>query len=139
MGSPGHWQEAEWPLVYWTAGGHDTTDMQNVAAFLERFAAYLGRHERFAVVFDMRGIAMPPPAARKAMAAFQDKHASDFRDYLVADANIVDSALVRGLVVAINWLSPPPHPQRFFTDRDDAIAWARRQLQTVSSPSQGSV
>lgn len=38
------------------------------------------------------------------------------------------NAMTRGILTAVQWLSPPTYPMKVFTSSAEAEAWARRQL-----------
>ncbi|WP_437540130.1 hypothetical protein WME79_04065 [Sorangium sp. So ce726] len=50
------------------------------------------------------------------------------RMYNAGQAYVLSSALARGALTAIRWLSPPAFPQAVFEHPGPAIVWARRSL-----------
>lgn len=47
---------------------------------------------------------------------------------LRGEATVLESALVRGGLTAIYWLSPPGYPWKIFGDMSEALHWAQAQL-----------
>ncbi|MEN9581926.1 MAG: hypothetical protein RJA70_4935, partial [Pseudomonadota bacterium] len=43
-------------------------------------------------------------------------------------ALVVPSAIARGIVTAVFWMTPPKFPHQAFAHRADALEWARNQL-----------
>lgn len=48
--------------------------------------------------------------------------------YTVGVAAIVPNPLMRGLVTAVYWITPPKFPNRVFARMDDGVAWLHEQL-----------
>jgi hypothetical protein len=119
--------ESDWPLlvIRWPRGVIVDAD---VDAFLRVSTEHLARRERFASFHDgVRATALDSRQRRR-MADHVTTHRKELAEWHVAAAIFADSAVVRGIVTAINWLSPPPFPQRQFAVRADAEAWLRQML-----------
>ena len=77
------------------------------------FEALIERAERYALLIDAMGVQRWPGAkARARLGDWQSAHRSQLEQLNVCSAVAVPSALVRGALTAINWVAPPPAPQR---------------------------
>jgi hypothetical protein len=65
---------------------------------------------------------------RARMSEHTNLHRELLARWMVAAAIVSPSAMVRGIVTAVNWLSPPPFPQRQFAMRSEAEAWVQGML-----------
>lgn len=97
-------------------------DLDGFYADLDRL---LARRETFATVQDLSGASPLDPKRRKRFAQFLAERAEVIKHYLVCNAIVVDSALTRGFVTAILWVTPSPVPYKVFATRADAIAWCK--------------
>ena len=82
------------------------------------------RKQPFVVIHDARRAARPTPKQRAFAATQQKRDAEGSRRYLRGTALVVTNALVAGVVTAINWITPPPYPQKIFSSLADAEKWA---------------
>jgi hypothetical protein len=55
--------------------------------------------------------------------------------YCAGTAIVLSSSIIRGVVTAIYWLTPPVYPYTLCSTDDEARAWATKQLQTWTGPS----
>lgn len=83
---------------------------------------------------DLSNITTASPVQRKVFA----DHVKSFEPfdvkYTAGVAAIVPNALMRGLVTAVYWLTPPKFPNRVFSRRSDGISWLMERLELHSSP-----
>jgi hypothetical protein len=79
-------------------------------------------------VVDLSHIRKATATQRRAFA----EHLKRFEEHDVkwngGSAIIVTSPWLRGLVTAVFWISPPKFPNQTFSNRADALQWARKQL-----------
>lgn len=118
----------DWPVVILTlrTGSLSPASTDVLSAFTSELFS-LG--ERFGLVFDFQALdTMPDATVRRRVADFQKENSASFGRYVVADASVINSPIARGLLTAISWLSSPTHPERYFSERADAIAWVREML-----------
>src|SRR5262249_49949625 len=127
--------DSRWPLVviHWHPGAITDDD---VAWFLETSRVHLARRERFASLHDGVRATGLDGKQRKCMADHVREHHDMLARYHVAAAIVANSPVIRGVITAINWLSPPPFPQRTFATQLDAEAWLREML-TIGPASSG--
>lgn len=125
--------ESRWPLVVirWPSGSVTDDDVEE---FLRLSKTHLLRGQRFASLHDgVRASGLDSKQRRR-----MSEHVNDSRRLLerwhVAAAIVSPSALVRGIVTAVNWVSPPPFPQRQFATRAEAEAWILGALAADAEP-----
>jgi hypothetical protein len=99
-----------------------------LARFFNDMDGCFDREQPFAVVLDLTPTSLPCAAVRKGLAEYFKRNTERAHTYLVAEAVVVSSAPMKGLVDAINGAAPPQHPQRLFSNRGDAFRWSRRLL-----------
>ena len=66
---------------------------------------------------------------RRVMAAYIKQHESTLRRNVLAGAIVLRNPVLRGMIIATNWLAPPPSPQRIFATREAAEAWLEQVLE----------
>jgi hypothetical protein len=118
--------ESRWPMVVirWPA----TVTDADVEDFLARSMAQLERRQRYASLHDGVRASGLDSKQRARMSEHTNTHRDALGQWMVAAAIVSPSAVVRGIVTAINWLSPPPFPQRQFAMRSQAEAWIQGML-----------
>jgi hypothetical protein len=124
------WDEAQWPLVRVTWEGVITSGVLD--AYFAHLDQALARQERIGVVTDVRPSEAPGPAERKRIAAELLERDGALRAFVVM-AVVLPNQFHRGVLTAINWLAPPPYPQRAFVELDDGVAWVTRMLDAPAS------
>jgi hypothetical protein len=119
--------ESRWPVVMatWPADVMDDAEFNDMVATMSGFSK---RGQPFVVVHDARRASRPTPKQRAHAAQQQKADETWTRKSLRAVALVVSSPLVAGVATAINWISPPPYPQKFFSSLAEAQAWAAEQL-----------
>ncbi len=86
------------------------------------------RGQPYVILHDARRAARPTPRQRAFAAAQQKLDAERTRRLLRGTALVVASPLIASVVTAINWITPPPYPQKIFASMADAETWATAQL-----------
>ncbi len=95
------------------------------------FEALYERKSPFVVLSDIREIAAVPDApTRRRIAEWSQAQEGYTRQYHLGTAMIVRSAVVRGALTAINWLTRPITPQLVFTDPREGAAWCLSALRS---------
>jgi hypothetical protein len=119
--------ESRWPMliIRWPSGSVTDADVED---FLTRSATHLTRGQRYASLHDGVRASGLDGKQRQRMSEYTDEHREALSRWMVAAAIVSPSAVVRGVVTAINWLSPPPFPQRQFAMRSEAEAWIQGML-----------
>lgn len=118
--------EAEWPVVHISWGAGEASDA-SVQQLLDRLVEYTKRGQRFAVILDARQGSGVSASQRKLFAEFLKTHAEALRATM-AVALVLSTSLQRGLVTAINWVSPSPMPQTVHATPQAAKKWCAAWL-----------
>ena len=77
----------------------------------------------FGLVNDTRGSPMPDALQRRSIAAMYEAHEAEVRRNFLASGIVGNSSVVNGVLTALNWLKPPPHPVKVFLRIEAAEAW----------------
>jgi hypothetical protein len=117
---------AGWPVLHIRYKG--TVDAEAFEAHLEELAGHLARGERYGVVFDARRAEHLPALQRKMQADWVAAHRAALTERCVGVAFVFDSSVVRGLLTAILWVQPLPHPHCVVPTLAEAEAWVREAL-----------
>ena len=99
-----------WPLVVIIVG---ESLLRSELPELERQidSVYL-RNERFATLVDCSAVkTMPDASTRKRLAEWQNETRAKIARLNVVSATVIDSAVVRGAMTAMNWIFQPPNRQ----------------------------
>jgi hypothetical protein len=120
---------SESPLLRATYPVGATSD--EVAAFLRVLEELvLEQHGPYGWVHDFgRSLDAVQRDIRRQFAISQRKIADHDRKYCAGVALYVPNPVVRGVITAVYWLSPPAYPYRFFSNLAEATVWARARLQ----------
>jgi hypothetical protein len=77
----------------------------------------------FGLINDTRGSRMPDAIQRKSIARMYADHEAEVGRNFLASGIVGNSTVVNGVLTAINWLKPPPHPVKVFLSMEAAEAW----------------
>jgi hypothetical protein len=77
----------------------------------------------FGLINDIRGARMPDAVQRRAITRMYIDYERETRAHLLASGVVGDSTMVNGIVTALNWLKPTPHPFKVFSRFIDAERW----------------
>ncbi len=106
------------------------TTVSHVEALFRRYDGVFARYERHVLIVDLtRGTTVPSAAVRQRIKAFEDKTRSLSAAKNYGSAIVMSSALVRGAMTALRWISPPPAPNAYFGTVPDAANWCVSLLQ----------
>ena len=127
--------DSRWPLVVVSWLG-TTVTASEIDRFLQKGDEHLARREPYVALHDGVRATGIDAAQRKRLAAHVDANRAALAKYCVAAAIVASSPIVRGIVTAVNWMSPPPMSQRVFGTRANAESWLRELLRArgVSLP-----
>lgn len=121
-----HIDKSEWPvlLVHWPA----ELNFSDLDLHFEEITALATKGEKIAIVIDMTWSGTPSASQRQyAAKRLKETYARAGRN-IAGTAHVITSALVRGVLTAVYWLSPPPFQMTVVATRAEAIDWARRLL-----------
>ena len=119
--------EGNWPKVYVTWPSEPLTDEEFRRGVMV-MSDMTRRGQPFVVLHDGRKAARPSPTQRSFAAQRQKADAEHSRLWLKGSALVVASPVIAGVVTAINWVFPPPYPQKVFATLGDAEEWIQSQL-----------
>jgi hypothetical protein len=105
-------------------------DISEVTAFIvvwERLV--MSSTTPYAVVADLSHVLKASSLARKAFSDLQQRIAAHEALHCAGTALVVPNAFARGLITAVQWMSPPAYPYKLCTTIDEARQWASEQLQ----------
>ncbi len=121
--------ESRRPLVVVTFRGTARDD--ELDAYLETMTRILLRGEPVATVLDATRSGITPPLQRRRQAEWQRQHADLLRRHAIGAAFAINSSAVRGVLNAILWLAPLPHPYHVAATLADAERWAVARLRAA--------
>ena len=112
-----------------------TLTADDVPAVYDYYRSLCRRRIRFVAVSDVRASqSMPCAKTRQRFAEEAARFATDAATWSLGAIVVVDSPLIRGAMTAIEWLYRPARPTRYFSDFNEAIAWAVDLLQARHIP-----
>jgi hypothetical protein len=123
--------EVDWsrhPLVVFRRRPGVATTLEGAEELCRLTAELFERRQRVGLILDMRGAALPDAKTRKLIAEFAKDNAHLFERWLAAQADVIDSEMLRHVITAINWIAPPEYPTRAFTSLDEAASWVTDAL-----------
>jgi hypothetical protein len=115
------------PLIITTASGvlNDT----EYAAHLDECTKLIVQPARpYAYVYDGTRIDQMPSSCRQLQATWINTHRPVIGRLNRGCGFAFASAITRGLLTAVHWISPPPYPHSISATRDDAIRWCLDRL-----------
>jgi hypothetical protein len=112
--------EGRWPLVIvtWPTGALSNEDVDTTMC---KLATYYGR--RHAVLQDGLKVTGISAEQRRRMMQHAQWYEEEVRQWVVASAAVLESALWRGVIRVIQQVAPPPMPFRTFASRAAAEEW----------------
>ena len=118
--------ESRLPLLVVTFVG-ESTDAE-FDAYLARMTQMVRRGSRYGVLFDARAAARPTPRQRQKQADWMKEYAPSLRANNAGIAFVIESAVVRGALTAILWLSPMPTSHNVVATVAQAEEWLAQLL-----------
>jgi hypothetical protein len=89
---------------------------------------YFDRGQSFALVFDVRDSPPLPADQRRIIADHVDRRTAQHPHVRMVTAIVVSSAIQRGVVKAIVWLTRQPVPTEVVATVGEAVAWCQKAL-----------
>lgn len=107
-----------------------------LAVFIEAVEALVGAQRGpFAWVVMADAMISTSARQRKMFADAEVRMQPQDRKFCAGTAIVLTSSVIRGVVTAIYWITPPVYPYTLCSSRDEALAWARQKLQErLSAP-----
>jgi hypothetical protein len=125
--------ESRWPRVYvkWPVG--PLTDEEFKQA-VTRLSDFTRRRQPYVTILDARNSTRPTPLQRRFAAERQRLDAEYSSRWLLGSAIVVSNPVLVGVITAINWVFPPPYPQKIFASLAAAEVWIEQQIHSMSPP-----
>jgi hypothetical protein len=82
----------------------------------------------FGAIADTRNAQMPNAMQRRSFIDMYERNDRLTRAHFLVLGAVGDSVLLRGVITALNWLRPAPHPVEVFAKFDTAEAWVLSHL-----------
>ena len=119
------YDDTGWPVcvVTWTPEGTTLAGHDEFMAQLDRWLL----RGRCGVIMDVRAGGRPDSVLRKHIAEQKKARKDAMRAHFVM-ALVVANSIQRGVLMAVAWVSPPSHPERAFTDFEEARAWCAEEI-----------
>ncbi|WP_437576164.1 hypothetical protein [Sorangium sp. So ce887] len=111
---------SRYPLVVMRAGEEYTQD--DWEALMSGIIQLIVKGP-FGLINDTRGSRMPNAMQRRSVAQMYVDYERQTRAHMLASGIIGNSSLVNGILTALNWMKPPPHPVKVFSSITDAERW----------------
>jgi hypothetical protein len=119
----------------------DNVSDQSIQDFMVNFFDMLmAKKRRYALIVDLRERTNLSRKQRKLISDELNKQKEFEEEYNAGTALIVNSAVVRGIMMSVFWLFSPKHPTDVFKTMEDAASWANKRLNPairISRYSQG--
>ncbi len=113
----------EWP---------EEVSQEDIDAHFREIRALASNADALAIVVDMSKSGVPPALLRKHAARRLAETYAVVGGRIVGVAHVITSPVVRGMMMAIYWLSPPPFPTVVVATRAEAIDWTRSRIRGAS-------
>ena len=118
---------SNWPIMILTPT--DNVTDQSVEDFMTTFFEVVrAKKERYALIVDLRQKTNLSYKQRRLMTAQLNENKEFAEQYNAGTALIVNSAVVRGIMMSVFWLFNPKHPTDVFKTMEDAFTWANARL-----------
>jgi len=119
--------ERDWPILLCKAVGESTDE--DIAEYLRWLEQLLARKKRHVLIVDASAGKSMKGTHRQQIAQWNKNNATELRKYRAGLVLVTDSAMLRGVLTAIYWISAPPFPYHVADTTVRARIWAREQLE----------
>jgi len=118
--------ESRWPLIVLAyPRAFDDAEWMHL---IDQIVAVLGRGEDFGMINDVRAAPMPTAWQRRKIIDMYETNLVNVKLHWKGTAIIGSSRIVHGILTALQWLMPPPHPAKVFRDVAEGERWVFAQL-----------
>jgi hypothetical protein len=115
----------EWPIV--VVEWPQEPSREDVDEHFQEIRALALQANTLAIVVDMTASGTPPAKLRQHAARRLKETYAVVGSRVVAVAHVITSPVVRGILTAVYWLSPPPFPTVVVGTRAAAVDWVRER------------
>ena len=128
-----HTDLSNWPVIVMQPPSHAMADA-DFQAYLDWMEKHITtRRVPYAVVNDARGAPPPSASQRKMVAAQMERLAPFTSEYCKGASFVFESAMMRGIMTAIFWITKPSYPVNVFGNVGSAVEWCNGQLSVVAT------
>ena len=120
--------ESQLPLVVFESPGALPPSQIDQDSFYNEVERLLARRVPFATLHDLRGTE-PDAARRRRFSSWTQKNFDVLALRLVAHAVVIDSSIQAHILTGVLWMTRSPCPMKVFSNRADAEAWLRSELE----------
>jgi hypothetical protein len=134
---PHPWLTELGPQLYGQTFPKELTDPQ-LDEFLEALEVHVAAQTApFAWVILADALMSTSAKQRKTFAAAEERMKATDRALCAGTAFVLTSAIARGAITAVYWISPPVYPYSIHATEVSALAWAKAKLAAVGSELEG--
>lgn len=109
----------------------ETLQAADVDGIFSHYRELCRRQVRFVAISDVRAATHLPDAATcRRFGEAADQFAKELDRWSLGGAIVIESALIRGALTAIEWIYHPRRPTTYFYDLDGAVTWAVHKLES---------
>lgn len=113
----------------------DTLQASDVDGIFAHYRTLCERRIRFVSISDVRAATRLPDAATcRRFGEAADQMNAELRTWSLGGGIVIESALIRGALSAIEWLYHPRSPTTYFYDLHGALSWAVEKLEADGTP-----
>ncbi len=116
-------------------GVKQTLGVADVQPIFDHYRSLCRRGVKFVAVSDVRAAEQMPDAATRAkLGEAAARFAFEAKPWSLGSAIVVSSPIIRGALVAVEWISRPATPTSYFSELTDAMDWAVAKLEATHLP-----
>lgn len=121
--------DSSFPFVRVTLRAGETT-LEDIELIFKRYDAVFARADKHVLIVDTTRLTVVPAApVRQRIKEFEDKARAFAAAKNHGSAIVMSSAIVRGAMTALRWISPAPAPNAYFATVPEAATWCVSLLQ----------
>jgi hypothetical protein len=124
--------ESRWPIV--VVRYPSSLEARDWDDHLSRVIRYVERDRPWGMINDSRGAGHPNAAQRQGIVNLYDRHEELVRKNWRGTAIVCDSKITVGVLTALTWVRPPPHPFRPFSSYDEGTRWVESMFRPGELP-----
>jgi hypothetical protein len=128
----------DWPVVVMEFPERVVSDsaLESCLLHIEKLlsAAKEGGEKTYTITDLSRMYQIAPASQRKYVADWVSRTLLLQKAASIGGANVTPSTILRGIITAINWISPPPFPSVFVATRREAFAEAIKAFDAAHAP-----
>ncbi len=121
---------SRWPvLIMTTPKDLEEATEQQLTEFMDLFYGFIAeKKERYALVLNLLNMKKLSSNRRQMHTLSMKRNKALTQKYCACTAMVSESAVFRGVLMAIFWMFKPAYPTKVFKSVEEAISWAEQQL-----------